>query len=109
MERLDIIQGPFDRKRVLVINQKMEELAENREGLRQKWKDAILMYDGMEVMDEVEVEQGRLKTKAVFFNIPAPVSCCYAVSLNRHDFSGVERDKISDAASVFTAHWKWGA
>ena len=69
MERLDIIQGPFDRKRVLVINQKMEELAGNREGLRQKWNDAILMYDGMEVMDEVEVEQGRLKTKAVFFNI----------------------------------------
>ncbi|MCA5959780.1 hypothetical protein LC724_03415 [Blautia sp. RD014234] len=47
----------------------MEELAGNREGLRQKWNDAILMYDGMEVMDEVEVEQGRLKTKAVFFNI----------------------------------------
>ena len=57
----DSIQGPFDRKRVLGINQKMEELAGNREGLRQKWKDAILMYDGMEVMDEVEVEQGRLK------------------------------------------------
>lgn len=69
VERLNIINGPYDYQHVQEINQKMIQMAENRDVLRLKWEDAVLLYDKMEVSDECDILKAELKTRAAFINI----------------------------------------
>lgn len=69
MERLHIIKGPYDYRHVQEINQKMSQMARNRDALRRQWEEAVLLYDTMEIADECDILKTELKTKAAFVNI----------------------------------------
>lgn len=67
--RLGLKNECYTRKEIDEINQIMKRYAMDREGLRSRWNQAMVLYDRMEVTDESEIPKGCLKQGAKFFNL----------------------------------------
>lgn len=67
--RLGLRNECYTRKEVHAINQDMKKYAMDREGLRSRWNQAVVLYDRMEVADESEIPKDCLKPGAKFFNL----------------------------------------
>lgn len=67
--RLGLRNECYTRKEVHAINQDMKRCAMDREGLRSRWEQAMVLYDRMEVVDESEIPKDGLKLSANFFNL----------------------------------------
>lgn len=78
MERLDCITPPYHAKHIDEINQQMCEMSAQRETLKQRWNDALVVMDKMEVADQCEIPAAKLKPGAYFRNLRAK-SLLYAL------------------------------
>lgn len=65
MERLSIIQEPFDEANVTVMNAKMLEHSRQRDILKQRWEAALKNFDKMEVSEQVNVKESLINTTAL--------------------------------------------
>lgn len=56
MDRLSIIKKPFNKTNIDKINKQMLKLSGQRDNLRERWNNALSIYDRMEIADETEVK-----------------------------------------------------
>lgn len=68
MERLSMIQPPYNSANLERINENMLTMASRRDVLRQRWKTALSRAGNMEVEEEVGVAKERLQKGAAFYN-----------------------------------------
>ena len=57
MERMSIIQAPFDESHVAQMNQKMLELSGHRSELKARWHRSLTLHDKMDIVEETEVAE----------------------------------------------------
>ena len=57
MDRLSIIQPPFDEKNVASMNQKMLELSGERATLKDRWNRSLSLYRKMDIVEETAVSE----------------------------------------------------
>lgn len=57
IERLSIIEPPFDEKKVLQMNQQMLELSSQREDLKARWNRSLSLQRKMNIIEETMVAQ----------------------------------------------------
>ena len=67
--RLGLRNECYTRKEVDSINESMKKYAMDRDGLRSRWNQAMILYDKMEVVNESEIPKDCLKPGANFFNL----------------------------------------
>ena len=67
IQRLSIIKSPLDKVNVKRINNKMLGMSGERKKLKERWKNALTVFDKMEVVDETEVKD-KFVTLNVFFD-----------------------------------------
>ena len=68
IERLSTIKRPYNKAHIRQINEDMAERSMNRRAVAQQWKEAVCIYDKMEVMDEYAVDRKQLKPGVRFFH-----------------------------------------
>ena len=65
MERMSIIEAPFDEEHVAQMNQKMLELSGHRAELKDRWNCSLTLHDKMDIVEETEVAEASVP-KTVF-------------------------------------------
>lgn len=68
MERLTIISAPYDPAHVQQINLEMEELSSHREIVAGQWKEAVCLYEKMEMTDQCGTEKKSSRRGVHFYN-----------------------------------------
>lgn len=63
--RLSIIKRPFNEQNVAMMNQQMLELSGHRDTLKQRWQNALILNNQMEIAEETEVSKEAV-TSVVF-------------------------------------------
>lgn len=63
--RLSIIKKPFNEQNVAMMNQQMLELSGHRDTLKQRWQNALILNNQMEIAEETEVPKEAV-TSVVF-------------------------------------------
>ena len=67
IQRLSIIKAPFDKINVKRINNKMLAMSGERRQLKDRWKNALAVFDKIEVVNETDVKD-KFVTMTVFFD-----------------------------------------
>lgn len=67
LERLSFIRPPYSQKGLEEINQKMLALAADRQALRKRWEDSLVVLDDMEVAVEAGADKEFFKPGALMF------------------------------------------
>lgn len=65
MERMSVIQEPFDENHVAQINQQMLELSGHRAELKDRWNRSLTLHHKMDIVEETEVAESSVP-KTVF-------------------------------------------
>lgn len=68
IDRLGLFDRRYTGQGVQEINREMLDRAADRSGLCEKWEQAMVVYEGMEVVDETGVQQQTLKPGAAFYD-----------------------------------------
>ena len=66
IERLTAIQYPLDRSHIKKTNQKMLELSSQREQLKERWNRSLAIYDKIEVVEEVDMEDQNMTSVLLY-------------------------------------------
>lgn len=69
LERLDCIKPPYDAAHIDQINQKMCEMSTQRDSLKRRWNEALVIMDKMDVTDQCEVPASQLEPGVSFKNL----------------------------------------
>lgn len=94
LERLDIVKPPYTRNHINKINDKMCQMANHRTELKNKWAEALVIMDQMEVADECETPKEKLSAGAYFINLWAlefitAIASYFSISI----FTSAAKDK----------------
>ena len=60
MDRLDFPKAPFKKSKIKAYNQKIKELSKDRTSLRQKWQEALVVADKLEIVNEVATDRKQI-------------------------------------------------
>ena len=60
LDRLDFPKPPFKKKQISEYNERVKSLSKDRAGLRQKWKDALVVADQFEIVTEVAAQKQKV-------------------------------------------------
>lgn len=60
LDRLDFPKPPFKKKQISEYNERVKSLSKDRAGLRQKWKDALVVADQFEIVTEVAAQKQKI-------------------------------------------------
>lgn len=68
MDRLCILQGPYDPQHILTINKEMEDLSSDRGSVDGQWKKAVYVYEKMETVHQCGINRGGIKAGFTFYH-----------------------------------------
>lgn len=81
MERLSCIKPPYTTNHIDAINRQMCEMSSQRSSLKQRWHDALVVMDQMDVADQCEVPASKLEPGAHFKNLRTKGILCILLAL----------------------------
>ena len=76
IERLDCITPPYTAAHIDEINQQMCQMSAKRDTLKQRWNDALVVMDKMDIADQCEVPAQKLEPGAYFKNLQSKGILC---------------------------------
>ena len=60
LDRLEFPKPPFRKKQISEYNERVKSLSKDRAGLRQKWQDALVVADQLEIVTEVATQKQKI-------------------------------------------------
>ena len=60
LDRLDFPKPPFKKSKIKAYNQKIKELSKDRNSLRKKWQEALVVADKLEIVNEVATDRKQI-------------------------------------------------
>ena len=66
LDRLDFPKPPFKKKQISEYNERVKSLSKDRAGLRQKWQDALIVADQLEIVTEVATQKQKIPVMLQF-------------------------------------------
>ena len=60
LDRLDFPKAPFKKSKIKAYNQKIKELSKDRNSLRKKWQEALVVADKLEIVNEVATDRKQI-------------------------------------------------
>ena len=60
LDRLDFPKAPYKKSKIQAYNQKIKELSKDRDSLRKKWQEALVVADKLEIVNEVATDRKQI-------------------------------------------------